>query len=138
MIEFYSETDFSLDQKDAVASWIIEVIRAEELEPGELIYVFCDDEYLHKLNVDFLDHDTYTDILSFDNRLGNQVNGEIYISVDRVRENAHHFKTDFISELHRVMIHGILHFCGYQDKTEAEEIEMRQMEERALAQRRFL
>jgi probable rRNA maturation factor len=137
MIEFYSETDFSLGREKEVRNWIQEVILKEGLETGELIYVFCDDEYLLKLNKDFLDHDTYTDIISFDYRMGDQLNGEIYISIDRIKENATLFKTDFISELHRVMIHGILHFCGYKDKTEKEASEMRKREDKALLLRTF-
>ncbi len=87
---------------------------------------------MHKLNVEFLNHDTLTDIISFDYKVGKQINGEIYISVERVLDNANDFKTNFDDELHRVMIHGILHFCGYKDKGENNEILMRKKEDDAL------
>ena len=117
MIEFNFETDFELKSRMKIQKWISEIIISEGFEEGEVLYIFCDDEYLHKLNVSFLGHDTLTDIISFDYRVGKQINGEIYISVERVAENSKDFKTNFEDELHRVMIHGILHFCGYKDKT---------------------
>lgn len=132
MIEFNFETEFQLNNKEGLQKWISEIITSEGFEVGEILYIFCDDDYLHKLNVEFLDHDTLTDILSFDYKMGNQINGEIYISVERVVDNAKDFKTDFFDELHRVMIHGILHFCGYKDETDSEEIEMRNKENEAL------
>jgi rRNA maturation RNase YbeY len=132
MIEFNFETDFSLENTPKIIDWISEVIISEGFELGEILYVFCDDEYLQKLNIEFLNHDTLTDILSFDYCLGKQINGEIYISVERVADNASDFKTDFVEELHRVMIHGILHFCGYKDKSEKEEAQMRKKEDEAL------
>ncbi len=132
MIEFFSETDFKLENETQLNNWISKTITSEGFELGDLVYVFCDDEYLHKLNVDFLNHDTLTDILSFDYGMGKQINGEIYISVERVADNAKDFEADFINELHRVIIHGILHFCGYKDKTEEEEQRMRQKEDEAL------
>lgn len=128
MIDFNFETDFELQHQPKLQKWITETIVSEGFEPGEISYVFCDDAYLHKLNVEFLNHDTLTDILSFDYKLGNQLNGEIYISVERVFENSVEFRTNFEDELHRVMIHGILHFCGYKDKTQAEESAMRAKE----------
>ncbi|MCG2417505.1 rRNA maturation RNase YbeY [Aequorivita sp. F47161] len=132
MIEFNFETDFSLENTPKIINWITDVIISEGCELGEILYVFCDDEYLHKLNIEFLNHDTLTDILSFDYGLGKQINGEIFISVERVADNATDFKTSFTEELHRVMIHGILHFCGYKDKTESEETQMRKKENAAL------
>jgi rRNA maturation RNase YbeY len=91
--------------------------------------VFCTDEYLHKINLQYLNHDTYTDIISFDYRVGKQLHGDIFISVDRVRENATKFEVDFNSELLRVLIHGILHFCGYKDKLDNEVNAMRAKED---------
>jgi len=88
MIEFYSETDFNIEDTKALSHWISKIILHENHELGDLTYVFCDDAYLHKLNVQFLNHDTLTDIISFDNSLGKQIHGEIYISVERVKENA--------------------------------------------------
>ena len=137
MIEFYSENQFTLPQEREISTWISEEIKARNFEEGEVTYIFCDDAYLHKLNVQFLNHDTLTDIISFDNSLGNLINGEIYISTERVVENAKEYETGFTNELHRVMIHGILHFCGLKDKTEAEAERMRAAENHALAKRNF-
>ena len=134
MIEYNYVTDFKLDlaREMKISQWISGVILDEGFTEGEICYIFCDDLFLHKLNMEFLKHDTYTDILSFDYCLGKQVNGEIYISVERVKENSLIFKTSFVEELHRVMIHGILHFCGYKDSTEPEREIMRQKESLAL------
>ena len=132
MIEFNYETDFKLEDETKIRNWIDNIISFEGYELGEVIYIFSNDEYLHKLNVEFLDHDTFTDIISFDYGVGMQINGEIYISVERVAENAIDFKTDFKSELNRVIIHGILHFCGYKDKSIIEEELMRKKEDDAL------
>jgi rRNA maturation RNase YbeY len=132
MIEFYTETDFTLSDPEKISSWISEIIKNENHELGEVSYIFCDDAYLHKLNVQFLDHDTLTDVISFDNSLGDQIHGEIYISVERVRENAKEFSESFEDELHRVIIHGMLHFCKYKDKTEEEALLMRTKENEAL------
>lgn len=132
MIEFNFETDFDLKNEALLRKWIVEIIKSEGFELGEIGYVFCDDEYLYKLNVEFLNHDTLTDIISFDYGVGKEINGEVFISVERVAENASDFETHFDEELHRVMIHGILHFCGYKDKTEAEQTLMREKEDAAL------
>jgi rRNA maturation RNase YbeY len=132
MIDFFSETDFELSNPDVIAAWVLETIINEKHELGDVSFIFCDDAYLHKLNVQFLDHDTLTDVISFDNSLGIQIHGEIYISIERVRENATAFSVSFNEELRRVMIHGILHFCGYKDKTKEDEHLMRSKENRAL------
>jgi rRNA maturation RNase YbeY len=132
MIDFFSETDFDLSKPDVITAWILETIINEKHELGEVSFIFCDDAYLHRLNIQFLDHDTLTDVISFDNSLGIQIHGEIYISIERVRENARAFSESFNEELHRVMIHGILHFCGYKDKTTEEERLMRDKENNAL------
>ncbi len=138
MIDFYSETDFTLQNSKEIAEWVSIIITLENKEEGEISYIFCDDKYLHKLNMEFLNHDTLTDIISFDNSLGNQINGDIYISVERVKENTKTFATTFENELHRVIIHGILHYCGYKDKTEEDVKTMRLKEEEALALRNFI
>jgi probable rRNA maturation factor len=138
MINFYSETKFKLKNPEGVNSWLSGIISEESKEEGDISYIFCADSYLHKLNLDYLKHDTLTDILSFDYSLGEQINGEIYISVERVKENAMSFVSTFEDELHRVMIHGILHYCGYKDKDESDILMMRQKEEWALAKRTFL
>ena len=138
MIEFYSETDFKIENPKSLSHWISETILQENHQPGDLTYVFCDDAYLHKLNVQFLNHDTLTDIISFDNSLGKQIHGEIYISVERVRENAGTYRVAFLEELHRVVIHGVLHFCGYKDKSKQEQDTMTRMENKALDRRTFV
>ncbi|MFT7073559.1 rRNA maturation RNase YbeY [Patiriisocius sp. Uisw_017] len=132
MINFFSETDFEFKNTAVISKWIEDVIAFEGFELGDINYIFCNDDYLHKLNVDFLQHDTLTDIISFDNSLGKEIHGEIYISVERVKENAMLFKTPFSQELDRVIIHGILHYCGYKDKTESEAELMRLKEDEAL------
>ena len=137
MIEFYSETDFNIEDTKALSHWISKIILHENHELGDLTYVFCDDDYLHKLNVQFLNHDTLTDIISFDNSLGKQIHGEIYISVERVKENAGTYQVAFLEELHRVIIHGVLHFCGYKDKTKKQQETMSRKENEALDLRTF-
>jgi len=137
MIEFYSETDFNIEDTKALSHWISEIILHENHELGDLTYVFCDDAYLHKLNLQFLNHDTLTDIISFDNSLGKQIHGEIYISVERVKENARTYQVAFLEELHRVIIHGVLHFCGYKDKTKKQQETMSCKENEALDLRTF-
>lgn len=134
MISFNYETDFQLQDEEAISVWISKVIQSELHNEGEINYIFCDDDYLHKLNVEFLNHDTLTDIISFDYSVGKELHGDIYISVERVRENTEVFDATFQDELSRVMVHGVLHFCGYKDKTEAEKSEMRRMEDRYIAQ----
>ena len=138
MIEFYSETDFKIENPKSLSHWISETILQENHQPGDLTYVFCDDAYLHKLNVQFLNHDTLTDIISFDNSLGKQIHGEIYISIERVKENASTYRVAFLEELHRVIIHGVLHFCGYKDKSKQEQETMTRMENKALNRRTFV
>lgn len=132
MIEFNYETDFNLTNETLLKDWINDIATSEDFEIGEINYIFCDDAYLHKLNVEFLNHDTLTDIISFDNSLGKLLNGDIFISVSRVKENAKDYKVSFDNELHRVMIHGVLHYMGYKDKTELEKKEMRNRENLAL------
>ena len=138
MIDFFSETLFSLQNPNEIARWISKIIKDQKREEGEISYIFCDDQYLHKLNLEFLNHDSLTDIISFDNSLGDQINGDIFISVERVKENADTYKTNFEDELHRVIIHGILHYCGFNDKTKEEAALMRKKEDEALSQRAFV
>jgi len=133
MINFNFETILHLEEEKRLKEWIAEAVAAEEFLVGEINYVFCTDEYLHKINLQYLNHDTYTDIISFDYRVGKQLHGDIFISVDRVRENATKFEVDFNSELLRVLIHGILHFCGYKDKLDNEVNVMRAKEDYYIA-----
>ncbi|TSE05125.1 MULTISPECIES: rRNA maturation RNase YbeY [Aquimarina] len=132
MINFFYETDFKLNYQETLSLWIGQVISSENKSEGEINFILCDDEYLLKINQDFLNHDTYTDIISFDNRMGNQLNGDIFVSVERVKENAVDFGVSFDEEMRRVLIHGVLHFCGYKDKTEEEKAVMRQKENEKL------
>lgn len=132
MINFNYETDFIIDNEDEIASWLSNVIKSEGKKEGEINYIFCDDEYLHKINLEHLKHDTLTDIISFDYSLGNELHGDIFISVERVKDNALDFKVSFDEELRRVMVHGLLHYCGYKDKTESDEALMRKKEDEKL------
>ena len=134
MINFNFETKFNLEHQELLANWIHLVINQEGRKEGEINYVFCDDDYLHELNVKYLDHDTLTDIISFDYTVGKELHGDIFISIDRVAENAQDLGVSFNDELYRVMIHGILHYCGYKDKSEDEEMEMRLKEDHYLSQ----
>jgi len=133
MIVFNYETPFELLNEIQTQEWIQKVVADNGFEIGEINYVFCDDNYLHKLNVEFLNHDTLTDIISFDNTLGKLISGDIFISIERVDENAKDFKVSFENELHRVMIHGVLHYMGYKDKSDDDKIKMRNAENQALS-----
>ncbi|HJS01437.1 MAG TPA: rRNA maturation RNase YbeY [Flavobacterium sp.] len=133
MINFNYESDFVLENEEAVASWLSSVIVSENKNEGEINYVFCDDDYLHKINVEYLDHDTLTDIISFDYTVGNELNGDIFISVERVEDNAKDFNVSFEEELKRVLVHGVLHYCGYKDKDEESERLMRSKEDEKIA-----
>ena len=132
MITFNYETSFQIDNESLLEDWVSAVVLAHGFELGDISYVFCDDIYLHKLNVEFLQHDTLTDIISFDTSLGKVVHGDIFISVERVTDNALDFKVPFIEEFHRVLIHGVLHFMGYTDKSDADKKEMRIAEDKAI------
>src|SRR5690606_27460141 len=123
---------FKLEDEEKHRQWISGIIAAEGFDLGEILYVFCDDHYLQKLNVEFLNHDTLTDILSFDYGVGNELNGEIYISIERVLDNALEYSVEFSNELKRVMVHGILHYMGFKDKTSSEEKAMRLKEDECL------
>jgi probable rRNA maturation factor len=133
MTNFNYETEFILENEEAIAAWISNVITSEKKNEGEVNYIFCDDEYLHKMNLEHLGHDTLTDIISFDYCVGNEINGDIFISVERVAENAIDFNVTFDDELKRVLIHGVLHYCGYKDKTDEDELLMREKEDEKLA-----
>ena len=129
MITFNSETSFTLKNQKKLVKWIGDVISSEGFQVCEINYIFCDDSYLNKINQEFLNHDTFTDIISFDYTLGKEVGGDIFISIERVLENAEKFNEVFENELHRVMIHGILHFTGYKDKTKKDKTLMRTKED---------
>lgn len=129
MISFNYETDFKIDNETLFSDWISQVILSENKKEGDINYIFCDDEFILNINKQYLDHDYYTDIISFDYSVGNELHGDIFVSVERVAENAEDFNVTFEEELKRVIIHGILHYCGYKDKSEDEEILMRNKED---------
>ena len=133
MIIFNFETDFNLENTDKITNWISTTIKKENYQLGDISYVFCDDKYLLDLNNKYLNHDTLTDIISFDYSEEDIISGDIFISIERVKDNAKKFKISFIEELYRVIIHGVLHYCGYKDKTEIEKIEMRNKENKYLS-----
>ena len=108
--------------------WFNQVISNEAKEEGDITYIFCDDDYLLEKNIRFLNHNTLTDVITFDYCEGNSVSGDIFISIERVKENSEVFKVDFLTELNRVMVHGLLHLLGYKDKTERESNLMRKKE----------
>ena len=133
-ISFSTENiHFDLPEPDKVKKWITHVIRIHGKRVGEVNYLFCDDYYLINVNRTYLNHDTYTDIITFDYVAGNIVSGDIFISIQRVEENARLFKVPFEQELHRVIIHGILHLLGQEDKSETDAKEMRRREEECLS-----
>lgn len=123
---------FDLRGRQRLRAWIEQVVRNADKRVGEIGYVFCSDDHLFTVNRQFLNHDTYTDIITFDYVSGDMVSGDIIISVDRVRENAKQMNLPFSEELHRVMIHGVLHLLGQGDKSERESKEMRAKENVAL------
>mgnify|MGYP000067417743 CR=1 FL=1 len=129
MISFNYELNFKLEDETAYSNWLSKVISSENKREGEINYIFCDDNYLVEINQQFLDHDTLTDIISFDYSVGNELHGDVFISVERVVENAQDFDVTFEEELRRVLVHGILHYCGYKDKNEEDENLMRRKEE---------
>ncbi|WP_442847060.1 rRNA maturation RNase YbeY [Leeuwenhoekiella sp. H156] len=132
MIEFNSQNEFQIDKEDQVLNWLNSVAEMENHQVGELGYVFCSDEYLLDINIQYLDHDTYTDIVTFDYKEGTVLNGEMYISTERVADNAEQFSVSFDSELRRVMVHGLLHMCGFGDKTDEDTKLMRAKEDEYL------
>ncbi|UMB59530.1 rRNA maturation RNase YbeY [Lutibacter sp. A80] len=133
MIQFNYETAFTISNETKIQEWISACIKNYGFTEGELNYIFCNDDYLHKLNVEFLEHDTLTDIISFDYTLGKLISGDIFISIERVQDNAQKFNQLFENELNRVIIHGILHYLGFKDKSETESKQMRSEEDKCLS-----
>ena len=129
MIEFHYETAFALNNKTLYSDWITRVLSSEKAFLSQIDYIFCDDSYLLAINQQHLKHDTYTDIITFDYTEGKQIGGDIFISVERVGDNATQFNVPFEEELLRVMSHGLLHLLGYGDKTKQDVIVMRAKEE---------
>ncbi len=137
-IRFFSEkTSFKLPHPIKTSKWIKQVIENHKYRLVELNYIFCSDDFLLEMNQSFLNHNTLTDIITFDySKQRKTISGEIYISIDRVRENAKNFEVDFDQELHRVIIHGVLHLLGGKDKTKEQKSAMRKKEEACLSLRK--
>lgn len=130
---FNQDINFEITQDEEIKNWILQIIQREGHSIQELNFILCSDEYLHKINIEYLDHDTFTDIITFDNSESDDaIEGDIFISIERVKENAKKFNNEFLEEFHRVVIHGILHLLGFKDKTEQEASQMRQKENEAL------
>lgn len=119
---------FKLHHKQHIKKWIKTVVEKEKKQVGNINYIFCHDDELLNVNIKHLNHNTYTDIITFDYTANNKIHGDIYISIERVLENSTKFKTSFENELSRVMIHGVLHLCGYKDKSKKEAELMREKE----------
>ena len=131
MIEFFNEDiDYTPPTPHALKTWIQQVVSLEQYQLGDLNYIFCSDPYLLEINRKYLDHDYHTDIITFDlSENDDQIAGDIFISVDRIRENAQSFQVEEHQELQRVMVHGVLHLMGYDDKDADQKLEMRKKEE---------
>lgn len=138
-IDFFEEDiNFKLKNKALVRQWIKDTIRAEGFKLNSITYIFCSDDYLLNINRQYLNHDTFTDIITFDNsERDHVVLGDIFISIDRIRENAIKFNVTETTELHRVIIHGVLHLLGYTDKSAPDKQKMTEKEDFYLAQRDF-
>ena len=131
-IDFVYNTDFELSNKEHVSDWVLRVINSKGFKLGDIVYAFFNDEDLKALNIKFLNHDYYTDVISFDESNKNLIKGNIAISVDRVKDNSKTFSSLFDDELKRVIIHGVLHFMGFNDKTDDEKSLIRKKEDSAL------
>lgn len=129
MIHYNYESDFTLQEEESFTEWIELVVSSEGKSLGEISYIFCDDAYLLEINQQYLQHDTLTDIISFDYTEGDVISGDIFISIERVLDNAADLKLPFEEELKRVIIHGVLHYCGYKDKSDDDAFLMRSKED---------
>lgn len=133
-VQFHAEeVDFELDDPGRTARWVEAVIKKERCRLNSVSFIFCSDDYLHQLNVQYLDHDTLTDVITFPYLDPPEVEGDIFISTDRILENATSYGVSFEQELRRVMIHGVLHLCGYSDKDPASKSIMTEKENEALS-----
>jgi probable rRNA maturation factor len=138
-IEFFAEeVEFEVKNESKVKEWLFEIISENSFEVESLNYIFCSDEYLHQMNVEYLDHDTLTDVITFDNSdIEGVIEGDVFISIDRIVDNAATFNTSTEKELHRVIAHGLLHLLGFDDKTPEKQAIMRSKEEECLALIKF-
>ncbi|MBB6004924.1 MULTISPECIES: rRNA maturation RNase YbeY [Arcicella] len=135
MIVFFNEDiDFKFGQKNQLKAWLKKVAESEGFKMRNLNYIFCSDEYLHKINLEYLDHDTYTDIITFDNSEEEEdIEGDIFVSIERVKDNSQELKTEFLDEFKRVLVHGLLHLCGYDDHSDEDEAQMRELESKYIS-----
>lgn len=132
-IDYYKqEIEFDLPNENELNKWLENIVLSNGKSIAQITYVFCNDEYLLNINREYLNHDYYTDIITFPYKQGDTIESDIFISVDRIKENAITFESSFEKELLRVMSHGILHLIGYKDKTEEEQLEMREKENWAI------
>jgi probable rRNA maturation factor len=130
---FREEVSDKISNQAKVKKWIISACKKEGFKMGEVNYIFCNDSYLLKINQDFLNHDNFTDIITFDYSEGKVISGDIFISLERIKDNSKKFSASFSKELHRVMIHGVLHLMGYSDKTAKQKGSMRKKEDEYLS-----
>ncbi len=130
-INYFSESiNYSINDEKTISDWLHLITKTENFDISELNYIFCNDKYLYSLNVEYLNHDTFTDIISFDfSEENGKITGDIYISIERISENAKKFSKTFENELHRIMAHGLLHLLGYSDKTKSEKLVMTEKED---------
>jgi probable rRNA maturation factor len=133
MIDFNYELDYELEHEEDYKTWLSSIIFSHQKSLGDISFIFCNDEYLHRINLEYLKHDTLTDIISFDYSDGSIISGDIFISIERVKENATTYNVSFKTELLRVLSHGILHFLGFKDKTKEDVLQMRSKEEESIA-----
>ena len=133
-IFFHTENiEFQLSYPELIQDWLHKIIEQEGGQLSLLNFIFCSDQYLLQINIEYLQHDTYTDIITFQYQQHPIIEGDIFISIDRIRENAARYDVSFDNELKRVLVHGVLHLCGYRDKTKEEKQQMRKKENEALA-----
>ena len=137
MIGFNFETEYPVQRQNELGKWITDLILKEGLKEGDINYIFCNDDYLLEKNVKYLNHNELTDIITFDYSIGKLLSGDIFISIERVKDNAISYNADEMDELHRVMVHGVLHLCGYKDKSKEEKSLMRDKEDYYLSLRTF-
>ena len=126
---YYKDVKFRLRKTKDIKDWIVQVIRSEEKEPGDLSFIFASDKYIREMNMEFLQHNYDTDVIAFDYKKGNVISGEIYLGINTIRKNAVQYRNTILNEVLRVMVHGVLHIIGYDDKTEIEEKKMKKMED---------
>lgn len=134
MIHFFNENiAYTIKQKTKIKQWLNQTIECERFTCGDINIILCADEYLLKINQEYLHHDTFTDIITFDYSEKNKLSGDLFISIERVKENSAQYSGVVYNELLRVMVHGVLHLCGYKDKTPQDEKQMREKEDEYLS-----